>query len=280
MAVDAAAMTDTATNQATEAPAGTDGATGAPSGGAGAAAAPEIDIWAEVSKLDPDELIRRYPSLQGKVGSLAQQQAQRQIAAYQQTVDAQTRQEREAAERAEMRRLAQDNPDALAQRIQTDLIAKEYQEQQQRLLDAQQNEMRRAVAERLDRVMAKPIFQEVWNNSSPEVRAKLSWTSYNELDDFFEAANDIISDYRADKKADEKAEKLAKSRLEALQKEGAVEGVKTDATAGGADLNLDGLSTGDHIYTQQEIAANMHDPAWRKANMPKVNAQYQQGLIR
>lgn len=247
---------------------------------AGAAAATLDDIWARVAELDPEEMIRKNPRLQGKVGALAQQQAQRARAEADAAYNARVEAARVAEERATMRKLAQEDPDALALRVQADLARTEYQEQQQRLLDAQQSEMSRSLADRLDKFQSKPIFLEAWNEASPADREKLKWTNYREIDDFFEAAAEVISEHRSEKKAAARAESLAAKRLEALQKERAIDGVKAEAADGRADLNLDGMSSGDHIFSESEIRANIGDAAWRKANLSKVNAQATAGLVR
>lgn len=279
MAVDAAEMVE-----ATAQPAAAEPAAPPVESTAEVAAAAAEDIWARIADLDPEELIRKHARLQGKVGALAQQQAQRarQEAErqYQEQIAAQREAARIAEERATKRRLATEDPDALAARIQAELAQQEYQEQQQRLLEAQRGEMSRALAERLDKFQSKPIFLEAWNEADAETRQRLSWTNYREIDDFFEAAAEVISEHRANKKAVAKAEELASKRLEALQKERAVEGVKAEAADGRADLGLDGVSTGEHIFSESEIRANIGNPAWRKANLSKVNAQAQAGLIR
>lgn len=275
MAVDATEMVE-ATAQSTDVAPPTE-ATVEPT----AAAAPSVeDIWARVAELDPEELIRKNPRLQGKVGALAQQQAQRAKAEAEAAYNARMEAARIAEERATMRKLATEDPDALALRVQADIARTEYQEQQNRLLEAQQAEMSRSLAERLDRFQSKPIFLEAWNEVTPAEREKLKWTNYREIDEFFEAAADVIAEHRSAKKAEAKAEALAAKRLEALQKERAVEGVKAEAAGGRADLNLDGLSSGDHIFSESEIRANIGNAAWRKANLAKVNAQAQAGLVR
>lgn len=282
MAVDAADMVEATAQPAAEAAEAA--APPVESTAEQAAGAQAEDIWARVSELDPEELIRKNPRLQGKLGALAQQQAQRARqeaeADYQRQIAEQREAARIAEERATKRRLAQDDPDALAARIQAELAQQEYQEQQQRLLEVQRGEMSRALADRLDKFQAKPIFLEAWNEADAETRQKLSWTNYREIDDFFEAAAEIIADHRSNKKSAAKAEELANKRLEALQKERAVEGVKAEAADGRADLGLDGVSTGDHIFSESEIRANIGDAAWRKANISKINAQAQAGLIR
>lgn len=247
---------------------------------AGAAAATLDDIWARVAELDPEEMIRKNPRLQGKVGALAQQQAQRARAESDAAHNARMEATRVADERATMRRLAQEDPDALALRVQADLARTEYQEQQQRLLDAQQSEMSRSLAERLDRFQSKPIFLEAWNEVTPADRERLKWTNYREIDEFFEAAADVIAEHRSEKKSAAKAETLAVKRLEALQKERAIDGVKAEAADGRADLNLDGMSSSDHIFSESEIRANIGNAAWRKANLSKINAQAQIGAVR
>jgi len=275
MAVDATEMVE-ATAQSTDVAPPTEATVEA----AGTTAASLEDIWARVAELDPEELIRKNPRLQGKVGALAQQQAQRARQEADAAYNARIEAARVAEERATMRRLADTDPDALAVRIQADLARTEYQEQQTRLLEAQQAEMSRSLAERLDKFYSKPIFVEAWNEASPADREKLKWANYREIDEFFEAAAEVIAEHRSNKKAESKAEALATKRLEALQKASAVDGVKAEAAGGRADLNLDGLSGGDHIFSESEIRANIGNSAWRKANLSKINAQAAAGLVR
>jgi hypothetical protein len=184
--------------------------------------------------------------------------------------------ERIANERAERRRLAENDPDALAARVLAEEARAEFQEQQRQLLERQRGEMSRALADRLDRFQTRPIFMEAWESATPEERKKLDWTNYREIDDFFADAAEVISEYRASKKA----EALAQKKLEAARKEGAIENVKAEAAGGRADLNLDGMSTGEHIFSESEIRANIGNAAWRKANMSKINQQAAAGLIR
>ncbi len=274
MAVDAATMAAEAATQTGE-------STAAPTdGGQAEATTGAEDMWARVLELDPDELIRRNPRLQGKLGAMAQQQSQRATqeaeARYNEQIATAREAQRVAEERSTRRRLAETDPDALAAKVIADEARAEWQEQQKTLLDTQRGEMSRAIATRLDAFYNKPIFKETWEAATPDQRTKLSWTNYREIDDFFEAAAEIISDHRSEKKA----EVLAQKRLEALQKEHAVEAVKAEAANGRADLNLDGLSTGEHIFSQSEIKANVGNSDWRKANLSKVNAQAAAGLIR
>lgn len=237
-------------------------------------------FWARLAEVDPDEVIRRSPKVQGKVGALAQQQTQKAVrdtdARYQTQIAEAREATRVAEERATRRRLAEQDPDALAAKILADTALEEYQENQTKLLQAQRGEMSRALADRLDKFQAKPIFMEAWTDATPEQKKRLDWTQYKEIDDFFEAAAEVISDHRSEKKADA----LATKRLEAMRKEGTIEGIKADAAAGGADLNLDGMSAGSHIFSEAEIKANIGNSAWRKANIAAINQQAAAGLIR
>lgn len=273
MAVDAAAMAD-ATVQA-ETPAAPVEATAEDT-----AAAAEAAFWARLEGLDPDEVIRKAPRIQGKVGALAQQQGQKAEreaeARYQQALADAREAARIANERETRVGLAKSDPDALAAKVLADEAAAEYREQQDRLLEAQRGEMSRSLAAKLDAFHSKAIFREAWDAATPEQRSKLSWTNYREIDDFFEAAAEVISDHRAEKKADA----LAAKRLEALKKDAGIEGIKAEAAGGRADLNLDGMSTGEHIFSQSEIQANIGNAAWRKANISKINQQAAAGLIR
>jgi hypothetical protein len=238
------------------------------------------DIWAKVLELDPEELIRKNPKLQGKLGALAQllgqRYAQETSQRYEQQIAEGRERERIANERAERKRLAENDPDALAARVLADEARTEFQEQQRQLLERQRSEMSRSLATRLDAFTQKPIFAEAWEAATPDERKKLDWTNYREIDDFFADAAEVISEHRASKKADA----LSAKRLEAARKESAIEGVKAEAANGRADLNLDGMSTGEHIFSESEIRANIGNAAWRKANLSKINQQAAAGLIR
>jgi hypothetical protein len=215
----------------------------------------EDEIWARLSELDPDEVIRRNPKLQGKVGSLAQQQAQRALAQRDQERMAEMAQQARQRERAELRRLAEENPDALAARVVADTARAEMAERDRSLAAQAVDREHQKLAGELNALYQKPIIREIWEQADEATRSKLNWTNYDSIPDFMDAASDVISDYRAEKKAGAKAEELAKKRFEAYQKDQKVEAVKSDAATTASDLNLDGLSSGTRIFTRAEIKA-------------------------
>jgi hypothetical protein len=255
----------------------------APTGGEAAPASQDNadDIWAKVLELDPEELIRKYPKLQGKVGSLAQQQTQREIqrlnSEWEQRRTADLEERAKQQRRAELRQLATSDPDALAARVVTDLTQEELQDRDRRRIAQVREEHYQQLAGELNSFYRKPIVEEVWAQADADTRAKLTWTNYNDIPSFLEAAADIISDYRSEKKASAKAESLAKQRLEALQKEAKIEAVQADAQ-GKTDLNLDGLSSGTRIFTRAEIQA-MSLEEYRK-NASAIMAQSRAGYIK
>ena len=240
-------------------------------------ASPE-DIWAKVAELDLDELIRRNPRLQGKVGSLAQQQSQRAISEFQTRQTAELAEQAKRTERAELARLAREDPDALAARVVTDLAKTEFEEnnrsQAARAVEAEHTKL----ANELNALYEKPIVKELWDQADADTRAKMTWTNYNTISEFMEVMSDVISDYRAEKKVGTKAEELAKKRFEAMVKESKIEGVKSDAETAASDLNLDGLSSSEHIYTPAEIAA-MTLEEYRQVKT-KIRAQAAAGYIK
>lgn len=236
------------------------------------------DIWARVAELDLDELIRRNPRLQGKVGSLAQQQSQKAISEYQSRAVREAEERAAEAHRAELLDLARNNPDALAERVAAD-IAKQTVEERTRSQTARAIEAEHTkLANELNAFYRKPIVEEVWGNADAETRAKLTWTNYDTVTDFLEAAAEVLSEYRSEKKSAAKAEELAKKRFEAMMKEANIEKVKTDAESAKADLNLDGLSSGTRIFTREEIKA-MPLEEYRK-HKTAIRAQVAAGYVR
>ncbi len=241
------------------------------------AASTEVDIWAKLSELDPDELIRRNPRLQGKVGSLAQQQAQRLASEIEQKNAARIAAQAEASRRAELRRLAEENPDALATRVVADLAQQEREERERASITRTTESLHQQLAQELNSFYDRAIVKEVWEHATPEMKQKLTWTNYNDIPSFLEAASDIISDYRAEKKSTTKAEELAKKRYEAMVKEAQLAAVKSDAESG-TDLNLDSMSSGTKIFTRQEIR-DMSLEEYRK-HKTTIAAQRAAGLIK
>lgn len=235
-------------------------------------------FWARLSEIDPDEIIRRNPRVQGKVGALAQRQSDQARRQAEQEFQGQLASIRDARatedERARLRQLATTDPDKLAEATLTKLAMDEFNDTQRKMLSDQQAQMSQALAGQLNRFYERPLFQEVWEQADADTRAKLSWTNYQDIPSFFEAAAEIITDFRSEKKAST----LANKRLEALQKDAKLSQVTADADAGQPGANLDGLSNAGHVFTQAEVSA-MDMPTFSK-NKSVINAQYAAGLIR
>lgn len=246
-----------------------------------AAASEENDIWAKLAELDPEEIIRRNPRLQGKVGSLAQQQAQREAqrlrSEWEQQRTAEANRRAEQAKRERLRQLAEADPDRLATEVVADLARTEQEERERERLAQTQNQLHAQLAQELNSFYQRPIVQEIWKQADAETQQKLNWTNYDDIPSFLEAAADIVSEFKAEKKVSTKAEELAKKRFEALVKESKIESVKADAEQT-TDLNLDSRFNGQKIFTREEIKA-MPLEEYRK-NKSAIRAQVAAGLIK
>lgn len=241
----AAAATDTPPANATAS--GT--ATETPAEGTSA----DDDRWAWLDGVDPDELIRKLPKLQGKVGARAQQQAEKiateRIDKLQADQRATQQQAAETAEREERQRLARENPDALAEKILADEAAREERALEQQRFVEQQNQMAQHIETELNAVYSRPAVKALMDSGDEATRNRLNWRNYRTFAEFVEGVGEALTDHRANAKAEE----LAKARLEAMQRDGQAGRFRTEG-AGGADLGLSGGVPGGRLFTREEIA--------------------------
>ena len=248
-----------------------------PAGEAGAdaaqAATNETDIWARLAEADPDEVLRRLPRLQGKVGALAQSQAQKQLDAFKAEQAQAARVVAEQADRAERQRLARENPDALAERVLVEEATRTAAEQDQSRWQAQQEALASHLQEQLNGVYAIPVVKELWEKGDDAAKAKLDWRKYPTFAAFVESVAEAV----AESKADARAEVLAKARVEAMTRDGRVQRMAGEAQANGADLGLGGIP-GGRLYSAADLAS-MPLEEYRK-NRASIEAQAAQGLIK
>jgi hypothetical protein len=243
------------TNQAT-ADQGSDQSASAGDGSAatteGAAAKPS---WKDIdfSQVDPHELIKSVPALQGVIGNLTQKQAQqlaRQMAqeesARQEAANAAARMK---ADREEKRRLAKEDPDALAARVLEEVSTQDYNEWQSELRRSMQSEFTGYIAGEVQAVYDDPDVQEIMQGADRETLAKLDWRSHNGLASWVKVVNGLVADHKAEKKA----ESLLKARSKASDKEQVVDGARADA-GDGVDLGLAGSIPGGRLFTKADLA--------------------------
>lgn len=211
--------------------------------------------WKDVdwSQVDPRELIQNVPSLQGVIGNLSQQHAQklaRQLAQEEQARQAAADQAARTKESREMkRRLAQEDPDRLAQIVSEEVTREEYNEWQADLRRSMQAEFTGYLSSQVQEVYNDPEVQEMMQGADRETLDRLDWRSHDGLASWFRAVNALISEKRAEKRAED----LFKARTKAAGKEAVVEGAREDA-GDGVDLGLAGSIPGGRVFTRADLA--------------------------
>lgn len=235
------------------------------------------DPYAALAEVDIDELIRRDPRLQGKIGNLAQQQSAREIQRIMRDRQAEEERQMEQARIAELRQLARNDPDKLAQETLKDLRTKEQKAREMELWQQFQQQTSGQLEQQLNDFYNQPAVKEMWAKTDDATRARLDWRNYGTVGEWNAAASDILADFKADKLAEAKARKL----VEAAQKSGRVEAMADEASEG-VDLGLGGLAPGGRRFRLSEI--NPRSPnfigmdAYRK-NQAAIEAQIDQGLL-
>lgn len=210
--------------------------------------------WKDVdlTQVDPHELIQAIPALQGVIGNMSQRQAQQ--LARQMAQDEQARQAaaneaaRLKAARDEKRRLAQEDPDALAQVVTEEVTREEYQDWQREIRRSMQSEFQGYLAGEVQEVYNDPEVQEVMKAADRETLAKLDWRNHRGLSSWFRTVNALVSEHRAEKRATE----LSKARKQASDKESVVDAAR-DGAGDGIDLGLAGSVPGGRIFTRSDL---------------------------
>jgi hypothetical protein len=239
----------------------------------GAEGQPVADPYASVADLDVDELIRRHPKLQGKIGALSQKQALAEI----QRLTRQRQMEQEAqmerARREELRQLARNDPDRLAEVVQRDLRKEDVQARERELWMRFQRETGGQLESQFNEFYQRPIVKEVWAKTDDATRAKLDWRNYDSVGEWAEAAADVLAEHKADSKA--------RKRVEAATKSGRVEAMAGEASEG-VDLGLGGMVEGGRRFRRSEIDPKspnyMGRDLWRR-NAKAIEYQIDHGLL-
>jgi hypothetical protein len=258
--------------------ASSDGDSAATTGGAS-----QKPSWQDVdwSQVDPHELIKNIPSLQGVIGNLTQKQAQQ--LARQMAQDEQTRQAAEAevarikSVRDEKRRLAQEDPDKLAQVVAEEVTREEYQEWQRDIRKSMQSEFSGYLAGEVQEVYSDPDVQAIMKDADRETLEKLDWRNHKGLASWVKVVNKLVAEHHTSKKADE----LSKARSKAANKESVVDAAR-DGAGDGVDLGLAGNAPGGRLFTVDDLAqmARSGDLESYRKYKKIIAVQAQEGRIR
>lgn len=249
--------------------------TGAPDG-ATDSASQTPDIFAQLATLDADEIIAKHPKLAGRLGTLAQKQAQdvarREIEAFKQAEQQRIAAEAYQREQDERIRLAREDPDRLAEQILAEAAEAGRNVERSQLWSEYENQTRARLQQQIDSVYQQPGVKEIWESGDETVRQKLDYRRYKDFTSFVVGVADVIADDRANKKG----ESIAKARLEALQADSQTQQFRRDG-AQVTDLGLGGGPPAGHVFTREEIAG-MDTATYRKFKAA-IYEQEANGLI-
>lgn len=240
--------------------------------------APPPDPYAAIADLDPDELLRRHPRLQGKLGALAQQQAQRQVAQLQ--AQQQAAAQAAAAEAEERMRLqnwshlAEQDPGQLSQEIGNYQRQQEIQRQQSAQIDQARAQMAQELTNQFNAVYSQPEIQQVIaETKDPAILEQLDWRRYPNVASYITATARVVGQHYAAREGD----RLANERLEALRRSQSAQRFAGEA-ANGVGQTVAGAPVGGHIFSEDELKA-MSVEDWRK-HKAEVERQRQNGTLR
>lgn len=223
----------------------------------------EADIWARLAEVDPDELIQNHPRLQGKLGALAQKQAQKDLERFKSDWQQEQDRKQAAAEakrkRDELTHLAQTDSEALAKRWMETATEDDYND----FLNAKYQEWERGALGKYNaEIMALYQDEEVreaFEAADDATKAKMWWENYQgqgSLAKLTKAITEVVADRRAEKRAEARAEELYRARAEAARRDGAAEAAARDAAEQGRpDLNLSSGVPGGRIFSNADVAA-------------------------
>ncbi len=236
-----------------------------------------IDPYVLSADIDIDELLRRNPKLQGKVGQAVQRQtaAEVQRLARERQVEQESLKER--ARRAELRELARNNPDQLAQETLKDLRTQEVKDREQELWKKFQKETGGQLEQQFNDFYLQPDVKAFWDSTDDATRRRLDWRNYDSVGQWNAVAADLLSDFKAEKLA----ETRAKARIEAAEKSSRVEAMAGEASEG-VDLGLGGMVSGGRTFRLSEITPGhpnfMGRENWKK-HASAIEYQVDHGLL-
>ena len=243
-------------------------------------------LYERLSTQDVDEIIRRNPKLQSRIGRISEREArklaEKEVAAFQAQLADQERQARAKWEREEERRLAATDPEELARRRVQAIDADETREaeavrQNQVVghLERQAAEFNGNVLRELDDVLASPMVQAWYAELPRDEQLKLhhgSQTGNNRMRKFVEG----LMTAHAERTVQARAEELAAGRLDAMLKERGLDHLRSVAREG-ADLGRNGGVPGGRRYTIRDLnmvgeAGGMSLDEYRRVK-PLIDAQ-------
>lgn len=273
---EAGAATAVATAEATEQiPASTAEASATPATDS-AAESVAADPYALIADLDPDELVKRFPKLQTRIGHLAQKQAQQQAQAQMEAFRADQQRlaevQRQQEQLAEMEALARQDPEApLSQKVLSDTLKQRSQAQKLEEWKALREDMARGVQKQIEAVYEKPEVKALWDAADEATRKRMDYRTYADFSDFVMGVSDVLGEARVNARADE----LAKARIKAMEATN-----KIAAATNGAerpDLGLGDGAPGARRFSRSDIASM--SLAEFKKNESEIDRQAREGQI-
>lgn len=204
--------------------------------------------WDKLKAIPPEELLEKVPGLNGKIGRLAQQQAQRAI----QEERARLRQEQEQAQREaeaqrrleERDRKAIEAPDELAEDWLKEREAAKAQQAQNAYRERFRDEMATRLAADYDAVLEDPEIAALFEAAADdEERFTLHWRGNETTTEWVKRLAKSLAKDQAKREIETvkgQVEELAKARLAALMKERNLQGADLEMPSGLDSMPSDG----------------------------------------
>lgn len=256
-------------------------------GEAPAAEAPSAEdlFWAKFNETDPDELIKRNPRLQGKVGALAQKQAQQAEAAATARLRAehqaeQTRQEA-ALRQAELLNLADTDPDRLAERFKEDAAKQRQSDIEEAQFDRWKSNVSNGLEAQYNEVYDDPEFREIFDASDDVTKASFDHHNHPNVKSWMRVLTNAYADHRVKSQVEKRAEEIATKRIAAATKSDQIENMASEASQG-IDLGVGGATPGGRIFRRSELAEMKRTSEGRaewKKHREAIEYQADHGLI-
>jgi hypothetical protein len=141
---------------------------------------PTFDIN-RLAQLDADFILKNHPQLQGKVGVLAQKQAQELTAKELRKREEDAMAFRKYTEEQELLALAKEDPDLFA----SEFIRKQQEEQKQEINRQERARMEEQFANELasefEGLYEMPLLKNLRDKGDAEVKRRLNWQNYNSI---------------------------------------------------------------------------------------------------
>lgn len=244
--------------------------------------APVID-WARIGEVDPEELSKKHPKLAGKIGDLAAKQAEKKAAELKANL------EREITERIsrEMQEKTKREQQALEDELaETDPLGLAELKKKQKAMRAAE-EAAKTQGEQLQSILQKTeeglwkkadkeIFDVLYGELPQDMQLKLSAKEYqgNVTAARLSYLRDLI-DLNVNARLQAERAKWEKDAMPALKKQALSE--ERDTTPSPSLSSGTGTSSNAPM-TADEFKRNKQDPAWMRANMPRINKALSEGF--